>query len=192
MGKMRILTFGLENWDSELVSEFCKRDPHEQLSVKFPDEDLHAALARNREPKVDLVVDSRCFPDPDARSLTHHYGRSPEIIRRICDNSNFFRWLVDLKRAFEKARAAAQPAQNGLVEMTIAFYCKKGKHRSVACSYICCEIFRREGWLCGEPKHLSRKGWNKTCAVQNCSNCSNWDAEVKRKFKDVHDMWQRG
>ena len=76
------------------------------------------------------VVDVRRFRDPDAGSLRHHCGINAAIQLRIIDNRKF----PDLAREVEDL------VRSGVER--VAFVCKSGRHRSVACAEIFAGIYR--------------------------------------------------
>ena len=103
-GTLKVIAFGLENCDSRLT-KFCeaKGGGHE---CEVPKHVLLAALARMGEPRVNLLLDTRCFPD-DAESTgrrCRHPGTNPTNISGIANHKNF--------RKFLKRTAEAQMAKS--------------------------------------------------------------------------------
>ena len=184
---LRILTFGLETCDQELVNE-CRHGPFDGARAQFTDDQLREAMHRQGEDVVALFSDARNFPDPDCHKYGfYHYGKNPHIICRICKNRKFPQWIRGLKW---HVYAATNNLQQPLV--TIALYCKKGKHRSVACAYIVQRIFREMGWSCPEPKHLSRQNWKSSCGEDACTTChpATPNLDVELELERALKMWQ--
>jgi len=162
-----LLTFGLETLDNELHRR-CQNGGG-GASINMPDDELRAALARRDFPHVDQVIDARDFHDPTRGALTRHIGKHPKIIAGICQNRNFDRWLRHTKRCFK--RIWNQPKAPNLEKMTIAVFCRAGRHRSVAVSIILFHILTNEGYTCEFPKHLSSYHWRRCCGG-NCDECT--------------------
>lgn len=93
---LQILTFGLQNCDSELVDK-CRDWDNGGAEAWFDDNTLRGALRRLGYGSVDLIIDARCFPDPHSHR-TGHTGVHPEILSRISFHPQFQRFLRDKVR----------------------------------------------------------------------------------------------
>ena len=117
--RLRIWTFGLRTLDG---FEFPR------LGVTAQIEELKAALQRNGVENVDLVFDVRTFHDPDCE-VNRHIGAHPEILHRMTTSPKFRDFLRDVRHKVLLAFRSKQ-------ELRVAFFCNKGRHRSVAASRV--------------------------------------------------------
>ncbi|CAE8736425.1 unnamed protein product [Polarella glacialis] len=198
-GEVVVVTFGLENCDSRLVDRCCDSAGGGGGFVQVEEGELRAALCRRSVPDADVILDARMFPDPDACHLTKHSGRHHLIISRICQHRNFRKWLTEAKRRFMKA-CDSRLAKLGMdcmdsssdgIQVTVATYCRAGKHRSVATAGILTYIFREEGFLCGETRHLSYKAWGKNCCKGNCQECQHPPDELEVTLENALQLWRQ-
>lgn len=191
--RVMLFSFGLETFEEELA-EKCYRHLGGGASIKFSDSDIQAALSRKSFDARAIVVDARSFPDPEAMYLRGHTGHHHAIISRICDHKNFRRWLAGVKRKFLDA-VCAEPQASGLsttshaLPLTMAFYCRVGKHRSVACSQILEHILRAEGWDCPVPRHLSSPRWGKKCCHGQCHECREPPDHLQTALNTALYLW---
>ncbi|CAK0905105.1 unnamed protein product [Prorocentrum cordatum] len=162
---VQILSFGLENCENQLVDRCCNGAGGGFET--FTDAELKRALDRLKW-KVDVVYDARNFPDPDASGLTNHTGHNYKIISGGGPIDPLREWLHGLKRMF--LRACDQHAGDG--PLTLATYCRSGKHRSVGTALVLVHILREEGWYCWPPRHLSEKRWSRACCKGRCEDCA--------------------
>lgn len=181
-GRVRLLTFGLENCVAELIERCCAH-PSGGASIQINEDELRTALRRGVGENVDVVVDARRFPDPDAYSLTRHIGVHHEIIARLVRHRNFPRWFKGVKQQFLDLAGAT-------ASMSMAIYCKAGKHRSVAGATILEHCLREEGWDCS-LRHLSQTQWNKKYCCQGlCEECRNPPKELEDTLGTALRMWR--
>lgn len=195
--RLRLLTFGLENCESSLVNR-CVDSPLGGAGETFRDEELLVALRRVGQPRVDMVLDARCFPDPRAQHVTNHTGVHPEIISRIVENANFPRYLWDVRRkwrtalvAREEEEASGAPGSSG-PELVIAVYCRSGKHRSVAVA----ECLRHigdaaEGLEVADVMHLSKKRWGKNVCRGGCTECAPFSQVRQSSLEQAACIWRQ-
>jgi len=189
----QIVTFGVEALDEQLL-ERCWKWPGGGASIRVSNKELQAALDRSDHEvgNVDLFVDARDFPDPEAMHLVRHTGQHHDIITRICRHRNFPKWLGSVRSrlgaaaAASAARGAAGPAAPLL---TIAVYCRSGKHRSVAAALILQHVLRREGYECKDPTHLSETRWSNCCDGQ-CQECQNPPGELQNTLDKAIKVWR--
>jgi hypothetical protein len=137
-GSLRLITFGLENSDSDLYNR-CMDEGRANgdrgpcgAYAQFEESELRAALERKKERDVDLVLDARRFPDPGAQHNIRHIGVHPDIICGIVYHSNFRSYLKDVRSLWREAMSKKRSQPGALPQLVIALYCKAGKHRSVA------------------------------------------------------------
>jgi hypothetical protein len=139
-----------------------------------------------------LVLDARCFPDPNAKQTTGHPGVHPEILNRIVHHRRFKSYLEEVARRWRQAVAVQKRA--GLeLEMVVAVYCRSGKHRSVAIA----ECLRYIGdtveglRLNGEVKYLSKQRWGRMCKG-GCDECLNDPDGLRQRSLDIAaEYWRR-
>merc|ERR1712050_277183 len=128
---MGIFTLGLENADPELV-DFCWGSNDTAARVHVPEKMIRDALSRHDAKNVNIISDMRAFSDTTAAfgSLTRHLGMHPDTMERMAHMRHFPTWLrglsMDVKREVDKARKGRND------EISVALYCRQGKHRSVA------------------------------------------------------------
>lgn len=184
-----LVTFGLETCDAELAA-LCQQSVGGGAWARCEDADLRAALERRCVPdaRAAILVDARRFPDPDASQHTRHVGLHPKIIMRICQHRNFRRWLTWVKSEFDKAYENRTAAAGETIMVTIALYCRVGKHRSVATAVVLAYILAAEGWDC-HVKHLSMARWGKSCWGE-CEECRGWPDELSIALDDALKVWR--
>ena len=135
------------------------------------DGDLESALLEVDVRNVAMFVDVRNFPDPEAGSkgLTRHNGNHPNIINGIVRHPRFSATLALVKEWW--VRTMAKPDGNS--DVALAFYCKSGRHRSVAWACILHHILN-SGLIAGSVDviHQSfRDGhWRYLCSTE-CPHC---------------------
>lgn len=196
-GLLKLLTFGLEKLDGELA-QLCADSAGPEggggATVWVDDETLRRALRRQGEPRVDLVIDARAFPDPNAKHTTRHIGVNPEIITRIVHHRHFTWFLQDVEQQWRRA-VALQRAQRSDQElsMVVAVYCRSGKHRSVAIA----ECLRYIGMhvegltlVDNDVKHMSKKKWGSGICRGGCEECSGYQPVRERALEFAADIWR--
>lgn len=184
-GTVHLATFGLECLDGELADR-C----HELgggAGAHIPDYEIAEALHRKKFPS-DVILDARMFPDPDAALLTRHSGRHHLIIARICQHRNFRWWLQDAKIQYQKVLQRCERRGVQTPKISIAVYCRRGKHRSVAAACILRHIFQCEGYHCPELQHLSYAHWRNCCKMQ-CAECLHPPDELQVQLQHVYKQW---
>ena len=96
-------------------------------------------------------------------------------------------WLYGLKRNF--LRAVDQHDGDG--PLTLAVYCRSGKHRSVGTALVLYHILRAEGWSCTDLKHLSEKQWSRACCKGRCAECQNPPTDVlDQTYEQAVRVWR--
>lgn len=186
-GSVLVATFGLECLDGELADR-C----HELgggAGANIPETEIAEALQRRKFPS-DVILDARMFPDPDAALLTRHSGRHHLIITRLCQHRNFGWWLQHAKAQFRKALHRQEKRGIGPMgpKISVAVYCRRGKHRSVAAACILKHIFLTEGFRCPEISHLSYAHWRNCCKMQ-CAECLQPPEELQVQLHHAYKHW---
>lgn len=188
---IELVTFGLENLDSSLYDR-CREHPGGGASVQIPDADLKDILRTGRNEDVDIFLDARMFPDPEAFTLTRHSGRHYKIVQRLCQHRNFPTWLKNAWHKFRKvaeARGEMWSRKQLMKPVTIGVYCRAGKHRSVAAAGILKHIFTATGYMCPEVRHLSYAMWGRNCCKGRCEECQQPPPELQDTFNDALQRW---
>jgi len=187
VGTLRLITFGLENCDSELIN--LGMDRGGAAFAEFYDEELREALARKQEPNVDLVLDARRFPDPGATHNTRHIGVHPEIIERIVRHWHFTEYLRDVRRKWREVRERRRLQSDRTTSMVIAVYCRSGKHRSIAVAECLKHIGQRvEGLRFNGRNDLSRPRWKNVCRG-GCDECSTPSERKESALQHAVNIW---
>mmetsp|Transcript_102699 Transcript_102699/g.306763 ORF Transcript_102699/g.306763 Transcript_102699/m.306763 type:complete len:700 (+) Transcript_102699:67-2166(+) len=132
--------------------------------------------------KPDLLLDMRCFKDPDAGPLKLHDGHHPDIISRMIAHECFPEWLHWLRGVLWDQLDAA--GSRGSAEVTVVLYCRSGQHRAVAGSVILRSIAKREGLQCEPANHMTARRCGSPC-------CSGRGPGVRQAMMDAWEMWER-
>lgn len=187
--RMRILvaTFGLEALDGELADRCNELGGGAHAHIH--EHEISDALTRQNFPS-DVILDARMFPDPDAALLTRHSGRHHRIITRLCQHRNFPSWLNNAKRRFKEAfMSVGKRGSPSPQSLSVAVYCRRGKHRSVAAACILHHIFESEGFECPQIKHLSYAHWRNCCRLE-CWECQNPPDEIQVQLQNALKQWR--
>jgi hypothetical protein len=124
------------------------------------------------------VYDTCPFNDPDRRGGINHLGMNKIVLDQISNHRRFPTfWIRMVKEISSMLRDRMQLGHQSDVVPTFVFYCRKGRHRSVACATFLCELLRDRGWQV-EMTHLMREYWRfETC--DECDMCKTRDDEKK-------------
>lgn len=183
---IHVSSFGLETLDRELTWQCNHLGGGARCTI--PEKDVAAALRRvqgGAEAENLLILDARPFPDPNSWVLSQlgHSGRHHQIVGSLCHHRNFWYWLRDVKRRFQK-----ELEKSG--DISVAIYCKRGKHRSVAAAVILRHIFQSEGYQCSNAWHMSYKQWS-FCCYLDCDVCCNPPEEMQTHLDMALDYWRK-
>jgi hypothetical protein len=88
---------------------------------------------------IGVAIDCRMLRDPAKGSLVQHIGTHGEIMKRFVAHPGFPAWLDEVFLKYEQMVLSAKYAMRhgaARVRCVVSFYCKSGKHRSVAGSMI--------------------------------------------------------
>ena len=192
-GTLQLLTFGLENADNDLEHK-CKvwKDGGGGATAKFTYHELHKALHRLGHPRVDFILDARCFIDPKADDIINHIGVHPEIIQRIIGHRHFYNYFRDAKQEWNRAVAYHNDKQPGSpLHLVVAIYCRAGKHRSVAVAECLRHVATAvEGFSVDEVCHLSKPRWNRRLCKGDCEECRTSTSEKEQAMMHAEQIWQ--
>lgn len=158
---VRVFTFGLENFNEEVV-DYCQDYDRRGAEAVVPEALLRKALAKRVPVTIHAVCDTRIFSDPGTSNLKGHIGQHPEILYRISSMGSFPGWVEGIKDVVMKTLKSCG-------EVAVAFYCKSGRHRSVACAWFLEQFCKHEGWKC-QVAHLCQSSWKTTCRGE-CEDC---------------------
>ena len=155
-GHIKIVSFGVQKLQRLL--------PHNPKDC-----DLKSALCDVGIHNVALFVDVRNFPDPDAgnKGLHGHTGNHHSIISGIVKHPQFSKTLLLVKNWWKQT--VKSPSYS---DVAIAFYCKAGRHRSVAWASIVHHIFNSGIVESVEVFHQSfHDGHWKFLCTEKCAEC---------------------
>jgi hypothetical protein len=174
---LRIVTFGLESCDAELAA-CCNRNRCGGAFARVPDAALRAALGRMGHPSVDVLCDCRIFPDSGRERLYGHPGSHPVTVAQVARHENFQPLLRSIQEQW--GAPSTQPR-------VMAFFCKSGKHRSVAVATVLKWIFEEEGLeVCID--HLCYRKWH--LRHRRCAACCAPSADRDNAFAWAQYYWR--
>jgi len=128
----------------------------------------------------DLIIDMRCFWDPNATAaLKEHDGRNDTIVERMVRHPQFEEWLSSLKKRLEEHLIGAEKARKP--EVRVVTFCRAGQHRAVAGSVILSSLAQKLGLPCEPPRHL-------TARLCRCPCCQ---GHSQRKLDVLESVWER-
>ena len=126
----------------------------------------YASFLLNQMPAV--VLDVRCFDDPDAGQLRQHTGMHPDIIGRLLAHRRFQKWIVETVDLIMRAIGPGSRAASGAPQILL-IYCNSGKHRSLACAEVLSGVLEEVGEIqCGVVERLCE--WPRMCEL-GCTAC---------------------
>ena len=124
-----------------------------------------------------LKLDVRALHDPAGKQFSHHPGTHPEILKGVVRHVDFKLVLSQFKGLFDDAS----------LNMSIAIFCRAGKHRSVGVALAVEYILKAEGC----HVDLTFKGtWTvgRECLVGKCQDCTY--AARKGSLDHAMRVWQ--
>ena len=124
-------------------------------------------------PPPQIIVDARCFIDPERSYDTrHHIGHSHVIMQKLVQHRDFPGVWADLQ---EQILAQKTLTHGGVTPtpLHVSFFCRAGEKRSVALAALVQAALERKGWKeTRAALHLCRRFWNRrTCAGVHCPEC---------------------
>jgi len=134
---------------------------------------LKAELYRRHQVHADVVLDVRCFNDPEQHRFGRgHTGMHSQILTRIVGHELFHHWFME---SINRIRVATLQVRRDNRDVGVAVYCNAGKHRSVACSIFLAVSLPTFGFaVAGPPMHLAQPSWPKSDFCQGgCEDCRN-------------------
>ena len=181
-----LVSFGLERLDDTLAELVDSLGGGVRAIVA--DDTLQRALKRSVGFRADVIIDTRSFDDPNRNCGLGHTGHHPDIISRVVRHHTFRDWLAGVQRQIFAASTGCEVKANA--DLGVALYCKSGKHRSVASSFILKYIFEAEGWMCPEVHHLSQLAWGRyNCCRGLCSECTGKPPSLHAALQQAHRTW---
>lgn len=135
-----------------------------------------------------IVVDCRDFYDAQNSAHLHgHIGLHPAVLRSVVDHPAFPRWFSSLHR---NLMSRVEQRHSPTFGISIIFFCRSGKHRSVACRRIVEHIMHNDSRF-----HLTRvhdcTDWGKY-ACGACGECRADPAGVRlHALERASALWQR-
>ena len=74
----------------------------------------------------------------------------------------------------------------------LAFWCNKGRHRSVASGSLARACLVRAGYQVWSFLHLAKDTWHRgTCGGDGCPECSGGSALREKLFEEAYECWRR-
>lgn len=195
---LELLSFGVE----QLTPRLARQAKANRGAV--PDEQLHEALQEaewdTAVDRVAFIVDVRSFPDPER--VYGHIGLHPGIVSGIVRHPVFFSTLCMVKdslRALETVdqRSAAlrllpepQRRRPEVGITRVAFFCRSGRHRSVAWVAIMEAILRGHCERVTTQHHSYYSGaWRHLCP-RDCELCWQPNASREQALLLARAMWE--
>ncbi len=128
---------------------------------------------------ADLVMDVRpLMQDPETRG-TRHLGGHISVLQQIVLAA-----IADIKKTLTRTAPA---------NTHIAFYCKSGRHRSVAMATMMARILNTLG-SDAESRHLCQYSWNGVpCqhTANGCADCALWTPEKEAVLQSAVALWRQ-
>ena len=113
------------------------------------------------------AIDCRLFADQDAR--TSHIGGDWGVLKSVIWHAKFTEWCQFVRRELSRLEDCVSSGN----AKTVAIYCERGKHRSVACSLILKTILEGEGATVSTHYH-SETIWSERGAAAAATHASQW------------------
>ena len=115
--------------------------------------------------------------------LHRHWGENWKIMEKLIDTETIYGVIWDLRSNYYTFRS------KGYKVMNVAFWCRGGKHRSVACALLARWVLEEAGCKVGFVRHLCKHMWPKNFCT-TCPDCGEQAAEKRQRFKEqVLDYW---
>lgn len=180
--KILLSSFGIETLDPELTHRCQLLGGGARCQI--PDSEISAAL-RRQGADANIILDARDFPDPNSWALSQlgHSGRHYQIVANLVCHRNFWYWLREAKTRFHRELGRCEASAG---EFSLAIYCRRGKHRSVAALVILRHILEAEGHECSQW-HMSYKQW---CCYLHCDTCCNPPEELQAHLDQAFEYWR--
>ena len=154
---------------------------------------MQCFMAAGLSDSVICAVDCRQFFDPAGH--TRHVGFHSDVVCGVVSHRSFASWVAGVVRGL--ANCVQQAVEGGHavrgLRVTLAIYCKSGRHRSVAAAAVLASClatsqFRKLNLVLGQQKHLAAGFWSgRTCS--GCAECHEVDAKKQRALRDARKVW---
>ena len=144
-----------------------------------------------------MVVDCRLPHDPhEDLHARDHSGNLPETIAGFVHNVGFKSWLRETLTKVESAIEAVTPGRDGVppagnfCRLVVAFFCKRGHHRSVAGATIFAHVLQAtsDTWY-PMTTHLCEQLWDRGCGTA-CPECNGRSDERDEALAAARDAWR--
>ena len=127
--------------------------------------------------------DCRRFYDPYGE--TRHVGWHPKVMEQLSDHRKFKPFLKDVRGRVAETRRD----HDATTAPVLAFWCNKGRHRSVASGSLVRECLVRAGYQVWSL-HLTKDTWHRgTCGGDGCPECSGGSALRERLVEEAWGCW---
>jgi hypothetical protein len=141
-----------------------------------------------------VPVDCRMFFDPAGH--TGHVGLHSRVVEGVVRHPEFAAWMAGVVRGIDShvQEAASQGTPARGLRVVVAFYCKSGRHRSVAAASlvagcIATSDFERLGLVFGDTTHLARGFWGgRMC--NGCAECHEIDRRKRMAQDTARRLWR--
>merc|ERR1719433_1608705 len=109
----------------------------------------------------------------------------------MAHNPRFPSFLQDVRRRWQLAVAEREREQPlGPLDIVVAFFCRMGRHRSVAVAELFSHIGKEvENLHVREVKHLSKPHWSKNMCKGGCEECRSDSQDRKDALKKAESIW---
>ncbi len=139
-----------------------------------------------------VVVDCRCFYDPDEEQTTRqHIGTHPLVLKRITEHRCFKDELQGVHRQLQVALASVQEKteKHSLPPQPVhlCFYCRSGEKRSVAMAAIVQKLLQEvNGWRLAKRQDLCSVLWRRKTCGGRCYLCTGQESDERRDAAYAH------
>jgi hypothetical protein len=142
---------------------------------------VSAGLAHAVEHRF-LEFDCRQFRDPERRHGRNHIGLNGFVLLKIARNSLFEGFFGDAMRRIVVRGTGSGATKRS--QLHVVFYCKKGRHRSVAMAYLAAVALSVLSNWSASTVHLADHAWPfETC--NNCEECARPRGEAQKAKQEA-------
>ena len=117
--------------------------------------------------------------DPRAGSLRAHDGRHPMVISRMVAHELFTKWVKKAKPIVDNLASG----DGAGATISVALYCNRGRHRSVAAAIVLAHVANKSGVFCTPLQHMSLQ----PC---NCNQCGGNERERSAALRKAWAIWK--
>ena len=171
----------------EVVQRFWQRSSLQDEALR---EALVEAQLVNRKKDVIFLVDTRVFTDPGRGANRRHCGTHDDILNGFVYHRKFNRFLHVLASIHTYIATRYNPNS----EYVLAFYCKSGRHRSVAASTIAAHLSECTPDLPSPTNtfHACARYWYMLCGgSQQCARCHEQNHARNAALARARQAWSQ-